>query len=548
MGTGIGIGEMGNGRAIRPRSMMLEGNISDLYNRLSPASDGPHGTGRMGASPESSSMFFYASDARSSVSSQGPFQQSNPERKTPSLVDANGIDDTALRPDPPPHRAATLPLQEEPKSKFFHANDVPISKNTIPKTTKATNASPSTPSPRLATFSTHPKPYLQQRPPSPLKEEQRISRSSSLKKVSPRNYTPLVPNGAVHQIKLTPLTGQRASQDGLGRRSSLSTPVSRRVSHAKAGSISSLDSNSFRRRSLRLADVPTSLTAPATKPTELEIAPKDGTTNGATAIEDHIGSVAIPQSPSKVPQTQNKLQQMNELAANARRERKVLDLEISNSSLLAINRTLEREMRKQNNELRRYRRLSRSGRLSLAPSLRSISVGGLSMLSETDTASDFSELPEEEELDDPYSDDESLFDAGTMTPNMYAEHDARLRAKDEKRLQLDLSKHRELLVDSQKMNQSLKRCLGWTEDLIREGQKALDYHVRVSDIGVGGRVLTPDEVEPDTLHRRGLLSPAIDEPENPMDEGLLLEAHLEDERGEVEELVAAPITGVVSKA
>lgn len=161
------------------------------------------------------------------------------------------------------------------------------------------------------------------------------------------------------------------------------------------------------------------------------------------------------------------------------------------------------------------------------------------MLSETDTASDFSELPEEL-LDDLYSDDESLFDAGTMTPNTYAEHDARLRAKDEKRLQLDLSKHRELLVDSQKMNQSLKRCLGWTEDLIREGQKALDYHV-----GVGGRVLTPDEVEPDTLHRRGLLSPSIDELGNPLDEGFL---HLEDERGELEKLVPVPDTGVVSQA
>jgi hypothetical protein len=43
----------------------------------------------------------------------------------------------------------------------------------------------------------------------------------------------------------------------------------------------------------------------------------------------------------------------------------VLDLEISNSSLLAINRTLEREMRKQSAELRRFRRLSRSGRLSI---------------------------------------------------------------------------------------------------------------------------------------------------------------------------------------
>ena len=43
------------------------------------------------------------------------------------------------------------------------------------------------------------------------------------------------------------------------------------------------------------------------------------------------------------------------------------------------------------------------------------------------------------------------------------------------------------------MNQSLRRCLGWTEELINEGKKALNYHVRVSDVKLGGRVLRRDE-------------------------------------------------------
>ncbi|KAG6317744.1 hypothetical protein E4U22_005943 [Claviceps purpurea] len=67
------------------------------------------------------------------------------------------------------------------------------------------------------------------------------------------------------------------------------------------------------------------------------------------------------------------------------------------------------------------------------------------------------------------------------------------RRRDEKRLQLDLTKHQELLVDSQKMNQSLKRCLDFTEALIKEGQKALEYRVRVSDIKLGGRILAPPD-------------------------------------------------------
>lgn len=108
--------------------------------------------------------------------------------------------------------------------------------------------------------------------------------------------------------------------------------------------------------------------------------------------------------------------------------------------------------------------------------------------------SDMSEEESDEESELDSSGSESL-DDGSLSPGAMAESDLRHRKKDEQRLQLDLSKHRQLLVDSQKMNQSLKRCLGWTEELINEGRKALDYHVRVSDVELGGRVLSPDEVE-----------------------------------------------------
>ena len=86
LGTGLGIGGVGNGRAIRPRSVITEGNSLDLYGKLSPASEGPNGYGRTTTSPEASPMFFHASDARSSVSSQGPSQRSNLQHKSPSLV------------------------------------------------------------------------------------------------------------------------------------------------------------------------------------------------------------------------------------------------------------------------------------------------------------------------------------------------------------------------------------------------------------------------------------------------------------------------------
>jgi hypothetical protein len=184
-------------------------------------------------------------------------------------------------------------------------------------------------------------------------------------------------------------------------------------------------------------------------------------------------------------------------------------------------------MRKQTAELRRYRRLSRSGRLSVAPGPSSRAVSGLTTLSELDvddpssffnpspsspTASEFSL-----DLSPASSDDESslLTDDVPSSPTTQAAHDARHRRKDEARLLLDLSKHQQLLIDSQKMNQSIKRCLGWTEELIKEGNKALAYHVKVSDVELGGRVLVPDvdeesKEEEEAIGGGRLLSPSVE--------------------------------------
>lgn len=214
-----------------------------------------------------------------------------------------------------------------------------------------------------------------------------------------------------------------------------------------------------------------------------------------------------PQSPTK---SSSQDQALTELVATARRERKVQDLEITNASLEAINRTLERQLRKQTAELRRFRRLSRSGRLSLnsTTSNRVASdgsiVGGalaragldlddLSEEEESDAERDA--MSHEEEDDEEYDLSPSESGAAEMSPGSRALQNARHRRRDEQRLQLDLTKHQQLLVDSQKMNQSLRRCLGWTEELIKEGRRALEYKVRVSEIELGGRVLAPEEVE-----------------------------------------------------
>ncbi|KAL3469421.1 hypothetical protein BJX99DRAFT_241327 [Aspergillus californicus] len=195
---------------------------------------------------------------------------------------------------------------------------------------------------------------------------------------------------------------------------------------------------------------------------------------------------------------------------SARVERKILDLEISNSSLLAINKTLEREMRKQNAELRRFRRLSRSGRLSVAPSRSA--TGNLSITSEIDEGtSELSSNLSHDEMSD-QSDEESLPDESSLGTESIVDDDGQQTARDEKRFFTDLAKHQDLLADSQKMNQSLKRCLGWTEELIKEAKKALEYNVQVSDIQLGGRVLSPDEMN-EFEAGRGLLGTSVLSPD-----------------------------------
>jgi hypothetical protein len=275
------------------------------------------------------------------------------------------------------------------------------------------------------------------------------------------------------------------------------------ASHRKSTSLSSIDSGSSihsRRRSATTLDPSANASSPLSKEANFSDFPKiakqsaDMPSIGASLDQgDEIGASTQnegPLSPSK---------SVSELAADARRERKVLDLEISNSSLLAINSSLEREVRRQKAELKRFRRLSRAGKFGFAPHERTARLSeGLSVLgeeNEDDEDFDFSPtgLPE---MQDEFSEDdddetESVTSGGEpLSPSAReSKQEARL-AKDELRLRADISKHKELLVQSQMMNQSLKRCMYATEEMINEGKKALQYNVRVSDIRLGGRILT----------------------------------------------------------
>lgn len=458
-------------------------------------------------SPESQPMFFRADDLRPNLASI-PSERCILQEKASSETRFGTEDGYETDRSP-----LSISPQEGQRSKFLYANGtVGPSPGPSKISTRSLAKSPTNvPPPKRAT--------------SPLKDEI-VSRRSSLSMASPRRHTRLLSNPAAAQSQdIRAPEALSMGHSGIPRSSSVNSPGRQRVSHIRSPSVNTIGPTANRRSSITLSEghvMNRSKIHPVVAP-----------------VDAHLPSPQIldsPNSPKSLnlmsPKSgQSKLEHMNELAANARRDRKVLDLEISNSSLLAINRTLEREMRKQNAELRRFRQPSRTSRLSLAPSSRASK--SVTLLSETDDHIDSDDYSDQSSADFPldanvsYDDNDSypLSSSNILRPDdtpLSQLQAARVRDKDSKRLRLDFSRNRALLIESQKLNQSLKRCLSRTEGLIADGKKALEYRVEVHDAGTrAGKVLLPDELEESEIggQRQGLLSPGIRERKEPLWEG-----------------------------
>ncbi|KAI1209782.1 uncharacterized protein F4807DRAFT_426281 [Annulohypoxylon truncatum] len=455
------------------------------------------GYGRNDAPHSSESKFFHASDVKTSrPTSSSKIVQA----KGPTFFYANGNTIENNKPTSPTSFTPSLGhSQDNISSKFMYANGTPEMRHTpTPPISRssgsAVSVAPKAPTSRPATNPPGASHALAQRPNSPAKLPSQVPQTSAK------------PNHAGRpQVLSTPQLGP---SPGL-RRSS--TGTSRPGGHSRTGSLVKGDQFSSTPK-LMSAHVSPEASPPITVPStpapltlaSIIQAAEDFAENEETETPDEIGSGL--QSPTK---SVHSTEPINELVANARRERKVQDLQITNASLEAINRTLERQLRKQTTELRRFRRLSRAGRLSLPsnmPSRTSLDAFsehaiGTMDLSDLDEQSEVEkeekERKEHEEDGEEESSLESDSASGSLSPSVVAEHDAKHRRRDEERLQVDLSKHQQLLIDSQKINQSIKRCLDWTEELISEGKKALEYHVRASDVELGGRVLVVDPLDDD---------------------------------------------------
>ncbi|KAI0439869.1 hypothetical protein F4803DRAFT_529511 [Xylaria telfairii] len=443
--------------------------------------------------------FFHASD----VKTTRPLSASvvaSPRNSTFFYANGNGIKPKSASPATlsPPLSPGVNRSQENVSSKFMYANGTPELQPTPPPI--ASRGSGSTVS--SSSKDTNVRPTIPvQRPPSPSK----LPLHSHPYRKSTGSHGTITNTAALtgRSQVVSPPPPLGSSTPGL-RRPGTATP--RSGGHSRSGSLIKAEVVPEPLKSLASPTIglfPPAILSP-TKPPPLTLA---SIIQAAEEFAEHESDgspddQSVLQSPkSPVSSTDP----VTELITNARRERKVQDLQIRNASLEAINRTLERQLRRQTAELRRYRRLSRAGGLSLASTTVSsrvpsgtmseleLETPGLPDLSEEDLS--IEEPEESEESEDESSETDSA--SSGLTPSIRAERDAKHRPRDEERLTLDLSKHQQILVDSQKINQSIKRCLDWTEELINDGKKALEYKVRVSDIKLGGRVLDPLDEEDD---------------------------------------------------
>jgi hypothetical protein len=473
---------------VRPRSIAGQSSQTTPTPRL-PLASSVHSAGASRAASVVSPLFFHASEAR--LPPQAPL------KKAPTFLYAHG------KPDDAP-RTVEAPSPSLSESKFFRADAIPEAKNKPPVHTPL----PISTSPEPLSFDPPPAPPL--RDPSPTKDWAHLSYRKGASQV-------MRPSLTSRNSALSNLSGPKTPEvPNPSRRSSAASAIGRR-SHGKSASVSSIDSVVDPR--MRNSYDPSSAAIPSPLNTEQRIVNAGSSSEDAASVLSpsvvRFTALSSPAqtSPTKPAGGQSALEMMNDLAANARRERKVLDLEISNSSLLAINRSLEKESRKQKAELRRFRRMSRAGRFSMdtiSPSETYSVAGGTHMADLSDMSEEEEEVELLEEEEEDLDSSEASLDEAQMSVSALVERDEAQRLRDEKRLQLDLSKHRELLLDSQKMNQSLKRCMNWTEQLIKDGQKAIEYKVHISDVKLGGRVLVKEEDEDDESHgeeSRGLLSP-----------------------------------------
>uniref|UniRef100_A0A060T343 ARAD1A06622p n=1 Tax=Blastobotrys adeninivorans TaxID=409370 RepID=A0A060T343_BLAAD len=159
--------------------------------------------------------------------------------------------------------------------------------------------------------------------------------------------------------------------------------------------------------------------------------------------------------------------------ASSRVERKVKDLEISNSSLLAVNKFLEKKLQQQAHQISMLR--ARSANTNTTDT---INTNDGENYDEGDGEDDF--FGEEDDVLDSDGEEESIQALiGGSVDNLDA-------------IENRTKSHIDVVRSYQRINNSLTRCLYLTQSLITDANNSLQLAVSPDDIRIGGKVAYDD--------------------------------------------------------
>lgn len=149
----------------------------------------------------------------------------------------------------------------------------------------------------------------------------------------------------------------------------------------------------------------------------------------------------------------------------ARSERKVMDLEISNTSLMAVNKFLEKKLHKQSVLLHEYE------------------TSSWSTGNNNKATTPFSDSEDEDEgLKENKIPLDSLLDE-----NELIDQDGIHAIQDR------TNKHIEFVESYERMNRSLRKCLYLSQSLLEDATNSLEYSIDPEDVKLGGRVAVNDD-------------------------------------------------------
>lgn len=160
---------------------------------------------------------------------------------------------------------------------------------------------------------------------------------------------------------------------------------------------------------------------------------------------------------------ENPAESVNLQVKQARSDRKIMDLEISNASLMAVNKYLEKKLRSQAKDIQ-YLKVSNE---NLIPG----------QVSETESEDDASD----DELENTHDDDQTAESTNQSPEEIELTEKTKL-------IEQRMQSHIKFLESSEKVNKMMRHCLMITDSLLQQANKSLEYEVDPLDVKYGLQV------------------------------------------------------------